>query len=66
MRVAVDTLQSELITSNGGVAIVVDARGVYQGIVDLETIMTAVRAMREQHSAFYLAQKTQNPDVGLR
>lgn len=52
---------NELITSNGGVAIVVDNRGAYQGIVDLETIMTAVRTMREQHSAFYLAQKT-HPD----
>ncbi|MGJ9412579.1 betaine/proline/choline family ABC transporter ATP-binding protein [Aeromicrobium sp. CF4.19] len=54
---------NELITSNGGVAIVVDTRGAYQGIVDLETIMTAVRAMREQHSAFYLAQKTHHDEV---
>jgi len=49
---------NELITSNGGCAIVVDGSGVYQGIVDLETIMAAVRTMRDQHSAFYLAQKT--------
>ena len=49
---------NELITSNGGCAIVVGADGAYQGIVDLETIMAAVRTMREQHSAFYLAQKT--------
>ena len=49
---------NELITSNGGCAIVVAADGAYQGIVDLETIMAAVRTMREQHSAFYLAQKT--------
>ena len=50
---------NELIESNGGVAVVVDAKGAYQGIVDLETIMVAVRAMREEHSAFYLAQKQQ-------
>ncbi len=49
---------NELITSNGGCAIVVDGNGVYQGIVDLETIMSAVRTMRDQHAAFYLAQKT--------
>jgi len=49
---------NELITSNGGCAIVVDGSGVYQGIVDLETIMAAVRTMRDQHSAFYPAQKT--------
>ena len=48
---------NELITSNGGCAIVVDGSGVYQGIVDLETIMAAVRTMRDQHAAFYLAQK---------
>ncbi len=48
---------NELITSNGGCAIVVDGKGVYQGVVDLETIMAAVRTMRDQHAAFYLAQK---------
>ncbi len=50
---------NELITSNGGCAIIVDGSGAYQGIVDLETIMTSVRTMRDQHSAFYLAQKSQ-------
>ncbi|QBR92796.1 ATP-binding cassette domain-containing protein [Nocardioides euryhalodurans] len=49
---------NELITSNGGCAIIVDGRGAYQGIVDLETIMAAVRTMRDQHAAFYLAQKS--------
>ena len=55
---------NELITSNGGCAIVVDGSGVYQGIVDLETIMGAVRTMRDQHSAFYLAQKTHHDEEG--
>ena len=53
---------NELITSNGGCAIVVDGDGVYQGIVDLETIMSAVRTMRDQHAAFYLAQKTHHDE----
>ena len=53
---------NELITSNGGCAIVVDGDGVYQGIVDLETIMSAVRTMRDQHAAFYLAQKTHHEE----
>ncbi|MGB0100212.1 MAG: betaine/proline/choline family ABC transporter ATP-binding protein [Nocardioides sp.] len=48
---------NELITSNGGCAIVVDDRGAYLGVVDLETIMAAVRTMREQHSRFYMAAK---------
>lgn len=55
---------NELITSNGGCAIVVDGAGVYQGIVDLETIMAAVRTMRDQHAAFYLAQKTSPDEAG--
>ncbi|MBW8172663.1 ABC transporter ATP-binding protein [Ornithinimicrobium sp. Arc0846-15] len=48
---------NELITSNGGVAIVVDGSGVFQGVVDIESILTAVRTMREENSQFYLAQK---------
>ena len=48
---------NELITSNGGCAIVVDGKGAYLGVVDLETIMVAVRTMREEHSRFYLAAK---------
>jgi len=53
---------NELITSNGGCAIIVDGGGAYQGIVDLETIMTTVRRMRDQHAAFYLAQKTHSEE----
>ncbi|MDN5894717.1 MAG: ABC transporter ATP-binding protein [Nocardioides sp.] len=54
---------NELITSSGGVAIVVDSVGAYRGVVDLETIMAAVRTMRDQHSAFYMAQKVQPDEV---
>jgi osmoprotectant transport system ATP-binding protein len=48
---------NELIVSNAGCAIVADGQGAYLGVVDLETIMAAVRVMREQHSRFYLAAK---------
>lgn len=49
---------NELVTSNAGCAIVTDARGAYLGVVDLETIMLAIRTMREEHSRFYLAAKS--------
>ncbi len=48
---------NELVISNGGCAIVSDSKGAYLGVVDLETIMSAIRAMREEHSRFYLAAK---------
>ena len=52
---------NELIISNGGCAIVADGQGAFLGVVDLETIMAAVRAMREAHSRFYLAAKSHVP-----
>ena len=55
---------NELIISNGGCAIVADGNGAYLGVVDLETIMAAVRTMREQHSSFYLAAKNRPEAVG--
>ncbi|CAN5256679.1 hypothetical protein BH20ACT8_BH20ACT8_12870 [soil metagenome] len=42
-----------MLTSNGGCAIVVDGSGIYQGIVDMETIITAIRSMREAASEHY-------------
>lgn len=48
---------NELVISNAGVAIVVDGKGAYLGVVDLETIMTSVRSLREEESRFYLAAK---------
>ena len=38
----------EMITSNVGCAIVVDKQGVYQGVVDIDTVMTAVNTLREE------------------
>jgi len=37
---------NEMLNSSFGSAIVVDRSGAYQGIVDIETIMTAIQAMR--------------------
>jgi len=49
---------NELVISNGGCAIVSDANGAYVGVVDLETIMAAIRVMRDEHTRFYLAAKS--------
>jgi osmoprotectant transport system ATP-binding protein len=38
----------EMITSNVGCAVVVDGRGAYQGVVDIDTVMTAVNALRAE------------------
>ncbi len=48
---------NEMLTSNGGVAIVTDGRGAYQGLVDLETVMTTARSMRQENAEFYRAAK---------
>lgn len=55
---------NELITSNGGVAIVVDGTGAFRGVVDIETILHSVRAMREENAAFYLSQK-ETPEAAI-
>jgi osmoprotectant transport system ATP-binding protein len=38
----------EMITSNVGSALVVDGRGAYQGVVTLDTVMTAIDTMRAE------------------
>jgi osmoprotectant transport system ATP-binding protein len=48
---------NELVTSNAGVAIVVNGRGVYQGLVDLDTLMTNVRSTRDRNREYYRAAK---------
>ena len=54
----------ELIASNVGCTVVVDGTGAYQGVVDLETIMSVVRTVRDQHERFYLAQKSADGQAG--
>ena len=38
----------EMITSNVGVAVVVGRDGAYQGVVDIDTVMTAINALRSE------------------
>ncbi|CAN5364604.1 betaine/proline/choline family ABC transporter ATP-binding protein [soil metagenome] len=48
---------NEMITSNVGCVVVTDGRGVYQGVADMDTVMTSIRSMREQVEEFYRAAK---------
>ncbi len=41
----------EMITSNVGCAVVVDADGAYQGVVDIDTVMTAINTLRKETRA---------------
>jgi osmoprotectant transport system ATP-binding protein len=47
----------EMLTSNGGCATVVDGRGRYLGVVDMETIIAAIRTMRQASDDYYEAAK---------
>jgi osmoprotectant transport system ATP-binding protein len=55
---------NEMLTSNAGVAIVVDGRGVHQGLVDLDTVMAKIRSIREDSTEFYRAAKLTSPGGG--
>ncbi|MGM0930011.1 MAG: betaine/proline/choline family ABC transporter ATP-binding protein [Actinomycetota bacterium] len=46
-RATLSDALNELITARYSVTIVVDSRGVYQGVVDIEQINEAIRAMRD-------------------
>jgi osmoprotectant transport system ATP-binding protein len=48
---------NEMITSSVGLAIVTDGRGAYQGIIDIDTVMVSIHAMREESDAFFRAEK---------
>ncbi len=41
----------EMITSNVGCAVVVNTDGAYQGVVDIDTVMTAINALRKETRA---------------
>jgi osmoprotectant transport system ATP-binding protein len=41
----------EMLTSNGGVAVVVDGRGRYEGTVDMETAIDTIRTLRDASEA---------------
>ncbi len=44
---------NEMLVSNGGCATVVDGKGCYLGVVDMDTIMSAIRIMRQNTSEYY-------------
>jgi osmoprotectant transport system ATP-binding protein len=48
---------NEMIVGNAGCAVVVDGRGAYQGLVDINTIVVAIRSMRDASSEYYRMQK---------
>ncbi|MGH3666375.1 MAG: ABC transporter ATP-binding protein, partial [Egibacteraceae bacterium] len=48
---------NEMMVSSVGCVIVTDGRGRYQGVVDIDTIMSAIRLMREQAEEYYRAEK---------
>jgi osmoprotectant transport system ATP-binding protein len=56
-----DTLNA-MLTASHSVAVVVDGRGAYQGIVDIETITTAIRSMRD--TARQRQRRREGGDVG--
>jgi osmoprotectant transport system ATP-binding protein len=51
----------ELLTGSVGVAIVVDGRGAFQGIVDIDTFTGAMRQMTDANTEFYRAAKSHGP-----
>ena len=46
-----------MIVSSAGTAVVVDGRGRYQGLIDIDTIMQAIQGMRDNTEEFYRAAK---------
>jgi osmoprotectant transport system ATP-binding protein len=51
----------EMLLGSAGVAIVVDGRGHFQGIVDVDTITAAIQTMKETDLTFYRAAKLVDP-----
>jgi osmoprotectant transport system ATP-binding protein len=54
---------NEMIVSNAGCAAVVDGRDHYKGLVDIDTIMSAIRTMRDANEEYYRAAKYPPQDV---
>jgi osmoprotectant transport system ATP-binding protein len=52
---------NEMVVGSAGCAVVVDGRGAYQGVVDIDTIMKSIRAMRQAAEDYYRAAKA--PEV---
>jgi osmoprotectant transport system ATP-binding protein len=55
---------NEMLVGSAGVAIVVDGRGRYQGIVDIDTIITSIKQMVDVNADFYRLAKLGDLDEG--
>ena len=51
----------EMLLGSAGVAIVVDGRGVFQGILDVDDIITSIQTMRDVNAEYYRASKLIDP-----
>jgi osmoprotectant transport system ATP-binding protein len=51
----------EMLLGSAGVSIVVDKHGVYQGIVDVDTIIITIQEMRDASAEFYRTAKLVDP-----
>ena len=52
----------EMLLGAAGVAIVVDRRGAYQGLLDIDAIITSIQTMKDAQAEFYRAAKLADPE----
>ncbi len=52
----------EMLLGAAGVAIVVDRRGAYQGLLDIDDIITSIQTMKDAQAEFYRAAKLADPE----
>ena len=51
----------EMLIGSAGVSIVIDSRGKFQGILDIDTIINSIQLMRDESAEFYRAEKLVDP-----
>jgi len=52
----------EMLLGAAGVAIVIDRRGAYQGLLDIDDIITSIQTMKDAQAEFYRAAKLADPE----
>ncbi|MFO7779378.1 MAG: ABC transporter ATP-binding protein, partial [Nitriliruptoraceae bacterium] len=53
----------EMLLGAAGVAIVIDRRGAYQGLLDIDDIITSIQTMKDAEAEFYRAAKLADPEA---
>ena len=53
----------EMLLGAAGVAIVVDSRGAYKGLLDIDDIITSIQTMKDAQAEFYRAAKLADPEA---